>query len=338
MRPDNSLLHYFVRDSLRIYSEDFKILNKQNPIAVRLNGRKYSIHISYVHGAGNTRPEYEARIQLSGNLIDAQNQRSGDEHQAVVIGLFEGGRVFVAWDPHHALSRGTPKQVSLYARWAQEATVEEHLAAVYEFTSQQLDGPSFAIALPAHALGFYMENIVKFHDLNSEEDIQRLINDHAEVLDENAMGSNSIAEDQQDETRERFSYTRTAYRRDPLFKKLVLGAYGSACCVCGRQLAIVQAAHIIPHSEPDCPNSVNNGLAMCIEHHRLYDDALLLPGPDRQMMFNEERARYLQQINQQRGLDEIAGHDGREFNIPDNSELRPSEDYLQRGLDVRLGH
>lgn len=58
-----------------------------------------------------------------------------------------------------------------------------------------------------------------------------------------------------------------------------LDAYKKTCCVCRRQLGLVQAAHIIPHSEPDSPNTVQNGLAMCIEHHRLYDDSLLLPGP-----------------------------------------------------------
>ncbi len=116
-----------------------------------------------------------------------------------------------------------------------------------------------------------------------------------------------------------------------------MDAYGQTCCICNRQLGLVQAAHIIPHSEENSPNSVQNGLALCIEHHRLYDDALLLPGPDQQLIFNKERAEYLEQTNQNKGLDGIEALDRQRYQVPEDAELRPRDDYLEQGIAIRLG-
>ena len=99
-------------------------------------------------------------------------------------------------------------------------------------------------------------------------------------------------------------------------KLRVLDAYLHTCCVCDRQLGIIQAAHIIPHSEFDSPNDVQNGLAMCVEHHLLYDDALLLPGPDRKLIINNSRVDYLKNTNQEKGLDKIEALNGEQYSVP----------------------
>lgn len=65
-------------------------------------------------------------------------------------------------------------------------------------------------------------------------------------------------------------------RRDPRFRPMVLGAYYEQCCVCqydikmnGAAIAL-EAAHIKMHSAGG-PDVVNNGLAMCVIHHKLFD-------------------------------------------------------------------
>lgn len=338
MTLDKSLLYHFVRDALGPYSEDFAIRDKANPAIVALNGSPYSIHLSYVHDSGNHRDnEDEVRIQISRSLIEEQRQRAEAGNNVAFVGFFEGGRTFVAWDPRHVFSLQAKTVVSVYARQSQEERVEAESAAVHSFNARFLNDTSFAIALPSNALGFYLENVEHFHRLRSEERIQTLIKGNGEVLADNARGITGNFEIEQDDERERFTFTRTAFPRDPRFKKFVLAAYDRTCCVCNRQLAIVQAAHIIPHSEPDSPNTVSNGLALCIEHHRHYDDALLLPGPDRKLVFNDERAEYLKQTKQERGLDEIAAMHGDEYSIPALKECHPSDEYLQRGLDIRMG-
>lgn len=157
------------------------------------------------------------------------------------------------------------------------------------------------------------------------------------IQDEAGLGARGQFQIDDNGFRERFTFERTAFPRDPRFKKAVLGAYARTCCVCNRQLGLVQAAHIVPHSEPESPNAVENGLALCIEHHRLYDDALLLPGPGRRLIFNQQRATYLRDTGQDGGLDGIAAFDNREYAVPADAHLRPREEYLERGLAIRLG-
>lgn len=337
MTLDNSLLHYFVRDALGPYSEDFRVHDRHNPTTFRLNGNEYSAHISYVHdsGEGRSNPD-EVRIQIGRSVIERQRAYFNAGKRVSFIGFFEGGKTFIAWDPRHIFSLQAEKVVSVYARHSQLEEVDENQAAVHSFSARLLNETSFAIALPSTALGFYLENVGHFHRLPTETAIQTLMQDHTNTFTESGLGSHGEMDVETGEAREKFTYERKAYPRDPRFKRWVLAAYEKTCCICNRQLGIVQAAHIIPHSEDDCPNSVQNGLAMCIEHHRLYDDALLLPAPNQVLMFNQDRAEYLRQTGQGRGLDDIEALSQRGYSIPAEANYRPLDAYLQRGLDLRL--
>lgn len=64
--------------------------------------------------------------------------------------------------------------------------------------------------------------------------------------------------------------------RDPRFRELVLNAYGRQCAICGFQLRMgdalvgLDAAHIQWH-QAGGPAIVQNGLALCVLHHKLFD-------------------------------------------------------------------
>ena len=329
------LLHYTVQDSLRPYFEDLAIEDQSNPVIVQFNGVSHSLHLSYVHDSGNRRSnEDEVRIQIPARYREAQRIRKKEGMNVAFVGFFAGSQIFMAWDPVYVFSLQGKKSVSVYARKSQEERVEKHSAAVYTFPPKNLKGISSVIALPSDALGFYLQNIEHFHRLRSDEEIQRII--------QNAYSDDflSIQGETTSTTEERmlFTYTRRAFPRDPQFKKKVLAAYEQKCCICNRQLGIVEAAHIIPHSVLNSPNTVNNGLALCIEHHRLYDTALLLPGPENLLVFNRDRAEYLKQEKQEKGLGEIESLHHTKFAKPVSPEHYPSDEYLQRGLDIRMGH
>lgn len=338
MALDRNLLFYFVRDALAPYSENFHIIDRQNPVQMTLNGARYSAHVSYVHDSGNARDnDDEVRIQLGRGIIEEQRARQARGDRVAFIGFFDTGDTFVAWDPRHVFSLQAKTVVSVYARQSQRVSVSTQQAAVHQFMARQLGEQSFAIALPASALGFYLENVEHFHALRSEHAIVNLVGRHTETFADAGLGASGEIEVDEAGEREKFTFERTAYPRDPRFKKWVLEAYGQTCCVCDRQLAIVQAAHIIPHSVEGSPNHVTNGLALCIEHHRLYDDALLLPGPGYRLVFNTDRAEYLRQTNQDKGIGEIRNLHERPFAVPTDPARRPRNDYLQRGLDIRMG-
>jgi len=117
---DKSLLYYFVRDALKLYSEDLAVIDKSNPTIIQLNGDLYSIHLSYIHDSGNQRDnEDEARIQISKYVIEEQRECLETGYTVAFVGFFEGGKSFTVWDPRHVLSLQTKTVVSIYARQSQ---------------------------------------------------------------------------------------------------------------------------------------------------------------------------------------------------------------------------
>lgn len=67
----------------------------------------------------------------------------------------------------------------------------------------------------------------------------------------------------------------------PVFRATVLRAYGTRCAVCAlRHGELLDAAHIVPDSDPRGIASVRNGLAMCKIHHAAFDARILGVRPD----------------------------------------------------------
>lgn len=64
--------------------------------------------------------------------------------------------------------------------------------------------------------------------------------------------------------------------RDPRFSKDVLDAYESRCAICASSILVgsntvgIEAAHIVWHKDFG-PNIVQNGIALCMMHHKLFD-------------------------------------------------------------------
>lgn len=335
---DKSLLHFFVRDSLRSFSESFAPGGGENPFRFSLNGRKYSVHISFVHDSGASREnDDETRIQISRSQIEVQRARQAAGERVAFVGFFSDGEVFVGWDPRHVFSLNAATVVSIYARQSMHKTVQGFNAATHTFQSRYLGRDSSAIALQKSVLGFYLENVERFHDLDSEAQI-------VSVLE--AAGGDLLAPDKNVDdsvgaplgrVRDKFELVRVAYKRNPRFRSQVLEAYDYCCCVCGIQLALVQAAHIVPHALPECTDEVNNGLALCSNHHRLYDDGLLLPHPGGVLRVNEARAKYLSDSRRDAGLDDVRAFHGLSIRKPRKRDQYPSEAYLEKGVAVRLG-
>jgi len=65
------------------------------------------------------------------------------------------------------------------------------------------------------------------------------------------------------------------------FRERVLDAYRSQCALCRlRHAELLDAAHIIPDSDPGGVAEVPNGLALCKLHHAAFDRFFLGVTPD----------------------------------------------------------
>lgn len=342
MALKKELLHFFLENSLKSYSDDFRVQDTSNPVKFLLNRKLYSAHISYVHDSGENRlNEDEARIQLQRATIDRQRDNANQGYEPVFIGFDEKGQVFVAWDPDYIFSLKFVDAGSVYARKSHLAAVHETGGALRRQAAKNLGGDTTVLTLASDALGVYLENIDLFHNIEEERDLLSLLKDLPELVDNTSKYSKDHIEYNFSVAGERKKKTivteRVAYMRDPKFSKSVLSAYGGACAICSKQLGIVQAAHIVPHSHDKCVDTVNNGIALCVEHHALYDSALVMPHKGRKLYLNEKRVEFLTEIGQTSGLDLVRERVKHDYTVPTDAKHHPDEGLLDLALRIRLG-
>lgn len=73
------------------------------------------------------------------------------------------------------------------------------------------------------------------------------------------------------------------------FQERVMRAYREHCTICRlKHRELLDAAHIIPDSEPDGDPVVTNGLALCKIHHAAYDRGVLGITPDFRVSIRED--------------------------------------------------
>jgi putative restriction endonuclease len=112
------------------------------------------------------------------------------------------------------------------------------------------------------------------------------------------------------------------------FRERVLRAYREQCAFCRlRHLELLDAAHIIPDSEPDGEATVNNGISLCKFHHAAFDRLLLGIRPD---CIIEVRKDVLEEKDGPMLLHGLQGLHLQRILIPSSSEMRPNPDLLDR--------
>lgn len=115
------------------------------------------------------------------------------------------------------------------------------------------------------------------------------------------------------------------------FRESVLNAYNRKCAVTGMQeLALIEAAHIIPDSLIGEKQYVNNGIALSRIHHKAYDARLLGIDPNFRIHFSEH---LLQNCENEFIKDAFLKFKGSKISVPRNSDLAPNRDFLARNFE-----
>lgn len=133
--------------------------------------------------------------------------------------------------------------------------------------------------------------------------------------------------DQVRELRRRYATAEVQVRlHQRLFRERVLEAYRRQCAFCRfRHEELLDAAHIIPDTQPRGEPVVSNGLALCTFHHRAFDRDFIGVSPDyviqvRPDILEEEDGPTLVY-----GLQRLHGQT---ILLPHSRELRPNRDLL----------
>jgi putative restriction endonuclease len=111
------------------------------------------------------------------------------------------------------------------------------------------------------------------------------------------------------------------------FRVRVLRAYRKTCALCRlRHDELLDAAHIVPDTDPLGEPVVANGLALCKLHHAAFDNDFLGIRPD---CVVEIRPDILEETDGPMLLHGLQGFHGRAIWTPDNSLHKPRPDFLE---------
>ena len=117
--------------------------------------------------------------------------------------------------------------------------------------------------------------------------------------------------------KQRGRVTATRLARDGRFSALIKIQYAYACAVCAVQLEIVEGAHIIPVREAGSSDDVWNGVALCPNHHDLFDGSAFLIRPDLEVRVDQERVEYFRANDLAQGLEILTDYDRRRIRAPE---------------------
>jgi putative restriction endonuclease len=116
--------------------------------------------------------------------------------------------------------------------------------------------------------------------------------------------------------RQRQRVAATRFVRDAKFSACVRQQYDYACAVCELQLEVVEGAHIIPVCEPGSSDEVWNGVALCPNHHELFDGNTFVIEPALQVRVDDDRVEYLEENDLANGIEILTDFAGKTIRPP----------------------
>ncbi|GAB2680670.1 HNH endonuclease [Barrientosiimonas humi] len=137
----------------------------------------------------------------------------------------------------------------------------------------------------------------------------------------------------QEEVLRRYVAREAKHRlHQPIFRGMVLRAYGERCSVCElRHAVLLDAAHIVPDSDRAGIAAVRNGLSLCKIHHAAYDTGILGIRPDYTLAIREEVLREVDGPMLRHGLQDMHGQRLRV--LPRRRSEKPDPDLLEMQWD-----
>lgn len=320
---DRKDLFHALIDALRQHTHAVYFAGGDNPYRFYYKGRNLSIFIGNIHFANRTDPD-EYRIQCPGDLPTRLNNDKQSGDTVLVFGFSADVKAFTAWDPDRFLDRNPRAQrFSIYTRLSSmRTTLTNGLSAYIDTDGQNV------LNFRSDLIGLYVENASVLHQATEEE-----LQDLFEVHRETPLGQ--PLHRPVEVNRQRVTITSISYQRSPQFRQMVLEGYAHTCAMCGIQLELVDAAHIIPHAHPKGHNAITNGLALCTLHHRSYDTGLLYVLRDYSIHLNAERVKHLRKMGRANGLHRYTRQLRNQLNLPIEDAWVPAPENLILGNELR---
>jgi len=274
-------------------------------------------------GKGRGRPR-ECRIQRTS--ADPFVLRAGV--RTIMGGWHEETGTFAFWDVRRHLTEAKSPSTQISLDTLEDAS-SRGLATEHRYLAE---GEEVAIAVQPDYLLWYVREYDRIYDVAGEvDDAGKLIEakpeDEREFIDSGDDERAASLRHQLVEIVRNF--------RDARFRPLVLRAYSYRCCLTGVALRLVDAAHVVPVSDPTSTDEPRNGVALNPLLHRAYDAGLLGLLPGGKTALNERLLSTLRKQKLDAGLDLVRSLVPGEVTRPNSPEFVPPDDYLRRGLLAR---
>ena len=282
------------------------------------NALKARVYIWNCTHGGKTRAEDEYRVQLTGTVPQIM---AGE--QTLLLGWHEGYRVFVAFDiTKHAGQASSSPSIQV----KESVLLAAHIKA---FAAYERANGEIAVAFRPEFFVGYVREAPQLHGQ------QGALDSYVEVLNEVAnLNDGDVAAISQPERREVIATIRRKIREQD-FRARVLAAYGYQCAMCGVQLRLVEAAHIVPVAEPSGTDETRNGVALCSLHHDAYDRNLVSFTERYRIEVSRASERELRSAKLLGGLSPFKAALRPAILLPADARDHPNPAYIRRSRELR---
>ncbi len=315
-----------VLNAIKICGWHSLLLSSRHPFRLRIfrGSEAYTVKIyiwNLTHGGGVARPADEYRIQITG----IGRFEPDSEGKTLILGWWDEAEVFAGFDYRkHSGALGASPSIQIRERFLREA---------YErgFSPCDKGNREIAIAFRPDFFVEYMRCLEDLHDVGKvRTDFEALKAVSADPYAINDADLNAVTI-----VRKKAIASVLRSLRDRSFRERVLNSYAYRCAMCGIQLELVEAAHIVPVQAPGSTDETSNGLALCSLHHLAYDKALVTVADDYHVLVSSQEKGRLREIGHDEGMETFVASLRPLILLPPDVRDRPNVNYLRRGREIR---
>lgn len=270
------------------------------------------------HGGGAARRVDEYRIQLTGAVPDVL-----PGEKTLLLGWHEGYGVFAAFDVTRHI-RQTSSSPSIQV--GQSALLNAH---THTFASYKRGNDEVVIAFRPEYLVDYALNMTALHgNVGGSEDSSEVLNNLDTVHDSRIENIPDLVR------REVVATIKRKYRQHD-FRNRVLTAYSHRCAMCGVQLKLVEAAHILPVAHETSNDDTTNGVALCTLHHKAFDNNLVSFNKEYEVEISSKQVNKMAESNFVEGLSDFRRNLRPVIILPADRRDYPRPEYISEAREVR---
>lgn len=303
------------------------------PVKISItDGTESQIILVYIwnisHG-GKGRSTEEYRIQIKGS----PPLQTGNNFKTLLLGWFDEDRVFAAFDAYkHRNFTGLSPSVQVPKHTMDSAKI--HGVAFHTKTIKE--GKEVVVAFTQDYIIEYINDLYPQYHVQNPRGITET---EAEIIEKNPLDVTIPEAELNKVPTERQTTLVTMSRkvRERKFQRNVWTAYNHGKCVfCGLQAKLTEAAHIVAVSDGGTDEIVN-GIQMCRNHHKAFDNGLLSISPEYTIFYNKAQYDKLVKSKQDNELDNFIKKSriGETIFLPNDSRYNPKKEYLAKNCKLK---